>query len=219
MSLSKSETDVILNKANVALARSQWLVASWLPPRTQEELDNSKSEEELQKEEDEIFTAVPETLGIGAPLPSKAANGSWKRVELDSNDKLRKQLLGKNYKKVVAARTGAPHTLGKPGMLTSHSQSTARKEYEEDDDEEDGGRTAMVTKSKIKSRKRKAVLEAGQDYDDNATSAGKNEEDTQSTAQGITSSSRPIPRPQGRKKATSILDEILADRSKKRKKK
>lgn len=61
MSMSQSETDVILNKANLALARSQRLVASWLPPQTSEELANFKSEEELQREEDEIFTAVPET--------------------------------------------------------------------------------------------------------------------------------------------------------------
>lgn len=61
MSISKSETDIILNKANVALARSQRLVASWLPPQTADELSHPKTEEELQREEDEIFTAVPET--------------------------------------------------------------------------------------------------------------------------------------------------------------
>lgn len=61
MAVSKSESDVILNRANVALARSQRLVASWLPAQTEDELANTKSEEELQREEDEIFTAVPET--------------------------------------------------------------------------------------------------------------------------------------------------------------
>lgn len=62
MSASKSETDIILNKANVALARSQRLVASWLPAPTADDQANSKkTEEELQREEDEIFTAVPET--------------------------------------------------------------------------------------------------------------------------------------------------------------
>lgn len=61
MSISKTETDIILNKANVALARSQRLVASWLPPPTDEEKARVKTEEELQREEDEIFTAVPET--------------------------------------------------------------------------------------------------------------------------------------------------------------
>lgn len=61
MAASKSESEVILNRANVALARSQRLVASWLPAQTEDELANTKSEEELQREEDEIFTAVPET--------------------------------------------------------------------------------------------------------------------------------------------------------------
>lgn len=58
---SKNESDIILNRASVALARSQRLVASWLPEKTPDELANAKSEEELQREEDEIFTAVPET--------------------------------------------------------------------------------------------------------------------------------------------------------------
>jgi hypothetical protein len=61
MSLSKAESDIILNRANVALSRSQRLVASWLPQPTPEELETVKTDEQLQKEEDEIFTAVPET--------------------------------------------------------------------------------------------------------------------------------------------------------------
>lgn len=61
MSAWKNDADVILNRTNVALARSQRLVASWLPPKTAaEESATSKSEEELRQEEDEIFTAVPE---------------------------------------------------------------------------------------------------------------------------------------------------------------
>lgn len=60
MSTSKDEADVIFNRANVSLARSQRHIASWLPPVTSEELSNTKSEDQLQKEEDEIFTAVPE---------------------------------------------------------------------------------------------------------------------------------------------------------------
>lgn len=60
MSVSKSEADIVFNRANVALARSQRLIASWLPPKTAEEIANTKTEEELQREEDEIFTAVPE---------------------------------------------------------------------------------------------------------------------------------------------------------------
>lgn len=61
MSLSKSDTDIILNKANIALARSQRLVASWLPSEITTDQGNVKNDSEVQREEDEIFTAVPET--------------------------------------------------------------------------------------------------------------------------------------------------------------
>lgn len=61
MSLSKSDTDIILNKANIALARSQRLVASWLPFEITTDQGNVKNDSDVQREEDEIFTAVPET--------------------------------------------------------------------------------------------------------------------------------------------------------------
>ena len=59
MSVSSSERDVIFNKANVGLARSQRLIASWLP-KAAGEVANAKSEEELCREEDETFKPVPE---------------------------------------------------------------------------------------------------------------------------------------------------------------
>ncbi|GFF33671.1 hypothetical protein IFM61606_04773 [Aspergillus udagawae] len=223
MSISKSETDIILNKAHVALARSQRLVASWLPPPTDEEKACVKTEEELQREEDEIFTAVPETLGVGAPLPEKAADGSWNRTELDSNDKLRKQLLGKNYKKVMAASAGVK--LGKP--VGQNGVPTGNTGDAEDDDDDEEGRTAVVgrkgdlRKKAVDSvRKRKATTDIAEDDGIAPSGAGEikdgNSEDTPAKQEGPLSRSAPGPR--GRKKATSFLDEILADRSKKRKK-
>ncbi|KAE8133751.1 hypothetical protein BDV38DRAFT_286512 [Aspergillus pseudotamarii] len=229
MSLSKTETDVILNKANVALARSQRLVASWLPPKTQEEQANTKSEEELQRDEDEVFTAVPETLGVGAPLPSRAADGSWNRTELDSNDKLRRQLLGKNYKKIMSERNAAagrqPSSMGgSPGAssATNQSQIIAGKA---DDDDDDEGRTALVGK-KGPTKKRKAessprtldpIVTDNDDRGDRVDHGGDGEDET-SVKQGESLSQQPS-RLKGRRKATSFLDEILAERSRKRKKK
>jgi hypothetical protein len=60
MPASTNEADIIVNRANVALAQSQRLIASWLPPRTDEERANAKSEEDIEEEEREIFTPVPE---------------------------------------------------------------------------------------------------------------------------------------------------------------
>lgn len=60
---NNNEADIIFNRANVALARSQRLVASWLPPVADDEKSKDETESEkaeLQKLEDEIFTPVPE---------------------------------------------------------------------------------------------------------------------------------------------------------------
>lgn len=55
-----SEADIIFNRTNVALARSQRLIQSWLPPKTAEETANAKTEEELRKEDEELFKPAPE---------------------------------------------------------------------------------------------------------------------------------------------------------------
>lgn len=55
-----SEADIIFNRANVALARSQRLIQSWLPAKTAEEMASAKTEEELRKEDEELFKPAPE---------------------------------------------------------------------------------------------------------------------------------------------------------------
>lgn len=60
MPAQTSEADLIFNRASVALARSQRLIASWLPPQSSSELANAKSEEEVEREEQEIFKPEPE---------------------------------------------------------------------------------------------------------------------------------------------------------------
>ncbi|OQE22419.1 hypothetical protein PENSTE_c010G08594 [Penicillium steckii] len=209
MALSKSESDIILNRANVALSRSQRLVSSWLP--TEPETTSNKTEEELRREEDEIFTAVPETLGIGAPLPEKAADGTWNRKELGTNDLLRKQLLGRNYDRIMKEKaaqkqTGLQNTGQGSGLEQGQGQrqssgqvgvsSTAAveeaKEEEEDDDDDEEGRSAMIGK------KRKKIEGVGENDGSNGV-GGKG-------------------KGKGKKKAASYLDEILAQRASKKKK-
>lgn len=55
-----TEADVIFNRANVALARSQRLVQSWLPTNTSQETLPQKTEQELLKEDEELFKPTPE---------------------------------------------------------------------------------------------------------------------------------------------------------------
>ncbi|KAJ6168412.1 hypothetical protein N7497_001255 [Penicillium chrysogenum] len=210
MSLSKSESDVILNRANVALSRSQRLVASWLPQQTTEELANPKTDEELQREEDEIFTA---SRRRSAP-PQKAADGSWNRTELDSNDKLRKQLLGKNYDRVMkAAAEQKAAAAASTATAASASASVAKAEVEDEYDEEDG-RSAMLARQK---NKRKGGAGAGRGVHPAAAAAAAEAGD-KGGEEGEGEGAPAPARSKGRKKATSYLDELLAERAKKRKK-
>ncbi|PGH13722.1 hypothetical protein AJ80_06227 [Polytolypa hystricis UAMH7299] len=194
MAASKADADVIFNRANVALARSQRLIASWLPAKTAEELTDTKTEEELRREEDEIFTAVPEKLGLGAPLPQKQADGSFNRTELSSNDKLRQQLLGRNYRKVMANASRPP--VAPKNSIQASTQTTSQDA--ESDDEEEG-------RSSLGKNKRQRSSAQG--------SRAASETDTQDT-----NNSDQVRGSRGKKRGT-YLDELLSQRSKKKKKK
>jgi hypothetical protein len=55
-----SEAEIVFARAQVAHAKMQRLVASWLPQKSAEELANTKTEAELEKEEEELFKPIPE---------------------------------------------------------------------------------------------------------------------------------------------------------------
>ncbi|OCK82217.1 hypothetical protein K432DRAFT_230686 [Lepidopterella palustris CBS 459.81] len=144
MPAAPSEADIIFNRASVALAKSQRLIASWLPPKTAEELANAKSEEEIEREEKEIFTPVPELLGVGAPLPKDITDGSFKRRELSSNDKLLQQLLGKKAAKAHMSSKVSPKLGSKPLKAPPH---------QEDSEDEEQGRASAFKSKKQNTRK------------------------------------------------------------------
>ncbi|EEQ85445.1 hypothetical protein RJZ56_006880 [Blastomyces dermatitidis] len=216
MSVSASEADIVFNRANVALARSQRLVASWLPPKTAEEIANTKTEEELQREEDEIFTPVPDKLGLGAPLPKSQQDGSSNRTELSSNEKLRKQLLGKNYKKFTPS---VPVTGSRPlpdTKLKHHQRhQRAKPQPESDDDDEDEGRSSL---GRNKRKRVRTGVEGGDEVTTTTATkpAAGNHNDNGDDNQSDDGSAQ---RSTQRKKPVSYLDELLAERSKRRKKK
>ncbi|KAI7515220.1 hypothetical protein KC316_g21563, partial [Hortaea werneckii] len=59
-----SEADVILNRTNVALARSQRLIQSWLPPKPSEE--SAATQLTPAEDDEEDFKGLDETAGIGS---------------------------------------------------------------------------------------------------------------------------------------------------------
>ncbi|KAL8723773.1 MAG: hypothetical protein Q9225_000068 [Loekoesia sp. 1 TL-2023] len=206
MAPQPSEADIIFNRANVTLARSKRLVASWLPPRTEDEMKNAKTEEEIEKEEQELFTPMPELLGLGAKPPEDIKDGDLKRQKLSSNDVLRKQLLGKDYARAQdkeSRRQGIHGGLG--GILSAGSKSRptpTKRKAEDESSGDEGGRSSLG--------KRK--------YRDMGTSNGS--EGTKLDA----SNNHVEPNEHARagknaRKATNYLDEVLSQKEKKHKKK
>ncbi|MCJ1414101.1 hypothetical protein MMC32_000426 [Xylographa parallela] len=200
-----SEADIIFNRANVALAKSQRLIASWLPPRTEEELRNVKSAEEIEREEQETFAPVPELLGLGAPLPQEIKNGDERRQELSSNDKLRKQLLGKEFAKLYG-RTGpaAKKDLGNL-PLGSKPRPIPTTLPVDEDVEEDGGRSSLG-KPKRKIGASLLVIEQDEGAVDNNEPLPR----SKTGGKGSASSS---------KRGSTYLDEVLAEKLRKKTKK
>ncbi|KAL8947161.1 MAG: hypothetical protein Q9222_006530 [Ikaeria aurantiellina] len=207
MAPQPSEADIIFNRANVALAKSQRLVASWLPPRTDEEVRATKTEEEIEKEEQEMFTPVPEVLGLGAPIPDDLKDGDLlKKQKASPDDKLRKQLLGKDYAKLakISKHTqGGQRGAGDVGPVGSKPRpATEKRKLDEGDSEEEGGRSSLG-KQKRQEHEKVLVLENEQENAEGAAEgkqlSGKGEAQAYS------------------KTAGSYLDEVLRRKQEKRK--
>ncbi|MCJ1281255.1 hypothetical protein MMC26_000573 [Xylographa opegraphella] len=199
-----NEADIIFNRANVALAKSQRLIASWLPPRTEEELRNAKSEAEVERDEQEMFAPVPELLGLGAPLPQEIKSGDERRQEISSNDKLRKQLLGKEFAKLCgSAGSAAKKDFGKFAMGSKPRPVVTKRVV--DEEQEEFGRSSLG--------KPKRKLEAGSlDAEPGEGRGDENEPLHRSNTRGIGSGS-------SAKRRSTYLDEVLAEKLRKKKKK
>lgn len=223
------DADVILNRLNVALARSQKLINSWLPPKPPQDLDaqdaNSDSED---------FKPMTEAGGIG----SKAAyddeglpDGAFQRKKLSSNDKLLEQLLGKRAaharKKSQAQESGKSMAASKhaaPKPLASRPKE--RRREVESEDEEEGGRAAAFKSRKMQRVEQQPVVKRVHDgvkadyvidddcaADDN-TGLGLVKGEASTSAEHFERAERPTKRATG-----SYLDELLAQKAKKKRKK
>lgn len=127
-------------------------------------------------------------LGLGAPLPKSEADGSWKRTELSTNDKLRKQLLGKNAKAGNPSRAPGATKPPNPKYAKTHPAETQKA----DSESEEESRASLAKKGK-----KKNFGTVGSVNSENCSGSG--------AKGGI-----------GKKRPGSYLDEILSKRSKKK---
>lgn len=143
-------------------------------------------------------------LGLGAPLPADIKDGDARRQELTSNDKLRKQLLGKNFQQLQGKGRGESKSAPGSGQRGSKPRPAAVKRDWESEDEDGAGRSSLG-KSK---RKMKAAMQEAAD--------GGDVEDVTAPDGGEIKTFDDSRLP---KRARNYLDEVLAEKSRKKQKK
>ncbi|KAI4219062.1 MAG: hypothetical protein L6R36_008585 [Xanthoria steineri] len=212
MTTKPSEADIIFNRANVALAKSQRLVASWLPTRTDAESKNAKTDEQIEKEEQEMFTPVPEVyssnpdrttrLGLGAKPPEDLKDWDLKRQKWSSNDQLRRQLLGKDHGKLRSEggdRRTVRRDAGPLPLLGSKPRPAPIKRGLEDDGSDDEGGRASLGRKKVKTPAEAAEPEKAASVQADVMNNEEPGDERQATVKHS-------------KKANNYLDEVLSQR-------
>lgn len=213
----QQQADIILNRANVALARSQRLIQSWLPAKSAAE------ESPIQVDEGGDFNGMTEVGGIGSKTAfadDGLPDGSLQRQKLSSNDKLLEQLLGKKAAQAHKKAQGKSLSTSKhaaPKPLQSKPKPIKRA-VESDEEEEEEGRAASFKSRKMKHVRPERPSETALIEDKVEQESGKAERATEEGDEG--------PRPQQiqdsaypRKKPASYLDELLSSKKSKKSKK
>ena len=139
-------------------------------------------------------------LGLGAPLPAAIKDGDARRQDLASNDKLRRQLLGKDFQRLQGKGLKGSKSVSGSIQLGSKPRPVPVKRELESEDEDEAGRSSVG-----KSKRKKVASSFG-------VANGQEGEDVNAPDGGATQ----VPRPP--KKASNYLDEVLAERSWKKQK-
>jgi len=229
MAPQPNDADIFLNRANVAFARSQRLIQSWLPAQSQAEENR-----QVEDEDEEDFDGLDELGGLGSKRKAKdegLPDGVFKRNKLASNDRLLEQLLGKkavqarkkSLQSSSAGRSGygvQQHGVAKPWSTTT----VPRKRDAESEDEEEG-RAAAFKSKKVKAKpanreetERDVAPRLDGDDKGEQESSGVAREDEATAAMPDRQSDSEEIRP-AKKGAGSYLDELLSQKATKGKKK
>ncbi|KAK4619735.1 hypothetical protein CLAFUW4_10894 [Fulvia fulva] len=225
-----SAIDILITRQNIALARSQKLLQSWLPAKASEQPTSAAADSDQDD-----FQGLGEATGIGAKRKNEddsELGGILKRRRTD-NDKLLENLIGKKAaqaRKKSQEAEKSTHAARKP--LESQKLKMFNKPAESEDEEE-GRASAFTSKKQRRSQKNAtmpvdAVAVAGADDEDTLNGDAEPPDPREDAAVlkelagqadiAADDSEAEDPRPQKRK-AGSYLDELLAQKAKKKNKK
>jgi hypothetical protein len=167
-------------------------------------------------------------LGVGGILPKEFENGSFMKRGLTSSDKLLEQLIGKKKAKAHLASKLQATRLGSQPQSKQGRREAVKKEESEDEDEGRGSafqskkRRVVKPKPAVKDEDdaneehdlEASVIDSLKDEEDVKAPEVKKEEEEGETMP-VTAPKKSIPN-RGRAKPVSYLDELLAERSKKK---
>ncbi|KAI9048070.1 hypothetical protein LZ554_007866 [Drepanopeziza brunnea f. sp. 'monogermtubi'] len=132
---AKIDTNVVLNRLAIAMAKREALISSWENSSSRKP---QKTQEELDAEDALIFRQQPPRLGVGAPLPAEYLVGEAER----SNKSLRARFFPSKGLKASKARDAE-----------EKAASAKRAQIEESSDEE-GGRSSLGRAKKLNSHRK-----------------------------------------------------------------
>ncbi|EME41935.1 hypothetical protein DOTSEDRAFT_55618 [Dothistroma septosporum NZE10] len=224
-----SAIDILINRQNIALARSHKLLQSWLPPKSP---DQPTSSDPTRDSDEDDFQDLGEAIGIGAKRKTtddSDLGGILKRRRID-NDKLLENLIGKKAAQAKKkAQEAGKSRHAAPKSLEAQKPKIVRKDVESEDEEE--GRASAFGSRKEKRLNPKRVEEAvdavavAGGVDGDALDEGAEPPDPREDAAVVKELAREAEgseaedaRPKKRK-AGSYLDELLAQKAKKKKNK
>ena len=246
MPTATSQADIILNRTNVALARSRRLIQSWLPPlppsdvssttaadqSTNHNTHNNNNNNNNNSDADSDFGGLDELAGLGSTKRKAEAeglpDGALRRRKLASNEKLLEQLLGK---KAVAERKKERERevqrgrgrAGGGGVVVAEQVNkveVVRKRDVESEEEEEGGGRAAALGSRRKMTRRVQVEVSDVQSEVERDAAGGSEKATPSAPRPAVverDSDDDDQRPSKQKRG-SYLDELLNQKATKKKK-
>ncbi|KAF2209550.1 hypothetical protein CERZMDRAFT_100341 [Cercospora zeae-maydis SCOH1-5] len=239
-----SDADVWLSRVNIAQARSQRLLQSWLPKNA---APSSTPAEGDDDDDQDNFTGLTESAGLGTkPKESDfEVDGILKKRHASSNDKLLEQLLGKKAaaakkkEQALAKQSKSNIALGRAAPVSANGTPASAKgglarpavPAVDSEDEDEPGRAATFTGRKVtRDRHSPAYATRGggargaTPIDEHATPPDPREDAATIKAMkdGISQASQEQAEAQAdsarprKKKTTSYLDELLSKKKRKK---
>ncbi len=221
------DVELEVQRANIALLRSKKILQSWLPPRREGE-----DESQASYSDDEDFKVQPEDAGIGSKRTFDDDNASTtlpRRKKFAGDDKLLEQLLGK---KAVAARKKSQESARKMTASNQTAPKTlvnrSKHAREQSDEDEEGGRSAAFKSRKTGRGAKSAATSQAQtnearevDFHEDPVTESFAEQDATDKDEHAASRQGSISDDviTKQKKSRSYLDEILAQKASKKKRK